>query len=131
MDTIIALLVGLLMGASVYLMLRRNLVRFVLGVALISHAANLLLFVSGGLASADPPLIPIGADLPAEDVSNALPQALILTAIVISFSVFAFLMALAFRVYESLETVDPDAMRAAEPVRAWRSRPSRGTGGTG
>ena len=120
MSTIIPVLIGVLMAASVYLMLRRNLVRFVLGVALISHAANLLLFVSGGLAGADPPLIPQGETLPAAGVANALPQALILTAIVISFSVFAFLMALAFRAYESLETVDPDAMRAAEPLRGWR-----------
>ncbi|MDE0103564.1 MAG: Na+/H+ antiporter subunit C [Bryobacterales bacterium] len=130
MDTIIALLVGVLMGASVYLMLRRNLVRFVLGVALISHAANLLLFISGGLVGADPPLIQVGADLPGEGVSNALPQALILTAIVISFSVFAFLMALAFRAYESLETVDPDAMRAAEPPRGWKSQAAERTAGT-
>ncbi len=122
METIVAVLVGVLIAASVYLMLRRNLVRFVLGVALISHAANLLLFVSGGLVGASPPLITAGAEVPEPGVSNALPQALILTAIVISFSVFAFLMTLAFRAYESLKTVDPDAMRAAEPRREWRSR---------
>ena len=48
MEPIIAVLVGVLMAASVYLMLSRSLVRFVFGLALISHAANLLIFVSGG-----------------------------------------------------------------------------------
>ena len=51
MEAIIAVLVGVLMGSSVYLMLSRNLVRFVLGLALISHAANLLIFAGGGVVS--------------------------------------------------------------------------------
>ena len=55
-------------------------------------------------------------EVPAGVVANALPQALILTAIVISFSFFAFLLVLAFRAYQDLGTDDTDAMRAAEPV---------------
>ena len=128
MELIIPVLVGVLMSASVYLMLRRNLVRFVLGVALISHAANLLLFVAGGLEGAIPPLIPDDGVMPGIGVANALPQALILTAIVIAFSVFAFLMALAFRAYEALNTVDPDAMKAAEPPPRWNRDSARNLG---
>ena len=116
MEAIIAVLVGVLMASSVYLMLRRNLVRFVLGLALISHTANLLIFSSGGLQGKHPPLIAPGEVLPEPGAANALPQALMLTAIVISFSVFAFLLVLAFRTYQRLETVDPDSMRSAEPV---------------
>lgn len=118
MEAIIAVLVGVLMAASVYLMLRRNLVRFVLGLALISHTANLLIFSSGGLSGTLPPLISPDKMLPEPGAANALPQALMLTAIVISFSVFAFLLVLAFRTYQRLETVDPDSMRSAEPVSA-------------
>lgn len=116
MEPIVAVLVGVLMAASVYLMLSRNLVRFVFGLVLISNAANLLIFAGGGLTRAAPPLIETGASLPDPGVANALPQALILTAIVISFGLLAFALVLAFRAYQELETVDTDAMRVAEPV---------------
>ena len=115
MEPIIAVLVGFLIGCSTYLMLQRNLIRFVLGLALISHAANLLIFASGGLTRGLPAVISPGETKPLHEVANALPQALILTAIVISFSVLTFALVLAFRAYERLQTVDTDAMRAAEP----------------
>jgi multicomponent Na+:H+ antiporter subunit C len=115
MEPIIAVLVGFLIGCSTYLMLQRNLIRFVLGLALISHAANLLIFASGGLTRGFPALIMAGETRPQPGVANAVPQALILTAIVISFSVLTFALVLAFRAYQRLQTVDTDAMRAAEP----------------
>ena len=116
MELINAVLVGVLMAASVYLMLSRNLVRFVLGLALLSHAANLLIFTGGGITSS----ITSRAAGGATAESDALAQALILTAIVISFSLFAFALVLAFRTYQTLETVDTDAMRAAEPEPSGR-----------
>ncbi len=125
MQQLVAVLVGVLMASSVYLMLSRNLVRFVLGLALISHAANLLIFVSGGITIAMPSLVPEGASRPAPGGSDAVAQALILTAIVISFSVLTFALVLAYRAYQRLETVDTDAMRAAEPRRP---PPSGGAG---
>ena len=115
MEPIIAVLVGVLMAATVYLMLSRNFVRFIFGLALLSHAANLVLFASGGMTRARPPLIAAGASQPLPDVANAVPQALMLTAIVISFSLLTFTLVLAFRTYQELETVDTDRMRAAEP----------------
>ena len=115
MEPIMAVLVGFLIGASTYLMLQRNLIRFVLGLALISHAANLLIFTSGGLTRGFPAVIVAGELKPHHEVANALPQALILTAIVIAFSVLTVALVLAFRAYERLQTVDTDAMRAAEP----------------
>ena len=130
MEAVIAVLVGVLMASSVYLMLRRNLVRFVLGLALISHTANLLIFSSGGLQGTFPPLISPGELVPDPSAANALPQALMLTAIVISFSVFAFLLVLAFRTYQRLETVDPDAMRSAEPVAEGAGMGGSGAGGS-
>ena len=115
MEQIVAVLVGVLMASSVYLMLSRNLVRFVLGLALVSHAANLLIFVSGGMTIASPALVPEGALRAPPGGSDPVAQALILTAIVISFSLLTFSLVLAFRAYQRLETVDTDAMRAAEP----------------
>jgi multicomponent Na+:H+ antiporter subunit C len=115
MEPVVAVLVGILMAASVYLMLSRNLVRFVFGLVLISNAANLTIFASGGMTRAAPPLIASAAEVPDPGVANALPQALILTAIVISFGLLAFALVLAFRAYQELDTVDVDAMRVAEP----------------
>lgn len=116
METLAALLVGALVTASVYLMLSRNLLRFLFGMVLLSNAANLLIFTAGGLTPRSPPIIPYGAQVPAEGVANALPQALVLTAIVIGFGLFAFALALVYRVYQNLGTLDSDAMRIAEPV---------------
>ncbi len=115
MVPIMAVLVGVLMASSVYLMLSRNLVRFVLGLAMISHAANLLIFAGGGVASSIHTGTNGVAALEAAGRSDFVAQALILTAIVISFSLLTFALVLAFRTYQMLETVDTDAMRAAEP----------------
>jgi multicomponent Na+:H+ antiporter subunit C len=116
MELVIALLVGVLVAAAVWLMLARNVVRFLFGLVLISNAANLVIFAAGGLTFGAPPLIPEGADAPAALVANALPQALVLTAIVIGFGLFAFALALVFRAYTALGTTDSDEMRVAEPV---------------
>lgn len=123
MDLILALLVGVLMASSVYLMLSRNLVRFVLGLAMISHAANLLIFAGGGVANTVQNAGTMASGLGQEASSDALAQALILTAIVISFSVFSFALVLAFRTYQMLDTVDTDAMRAAEPPAGRAGKP--------
>jgi multicomponent Na+:H+ antiporter subunit C len=111
----LALLVGLLFGGAAYLMLGRNFVRYLFGLVLLGTAANLLLFVVGGLTPAKPAIVPDGAVVPDEVLANALPQALILTAIVISFALLAFALVLGVRAYRDLGTVDTDRMRAAEP----------------
>ncbi len=115
MEVVLSVLIGLLVAASVYLMLARNLLRFVFGLVLLSNAANLAIFTAGRLTPSVPPLVPEGATVPPEVVANALPQALVLTAIVISFGLLAFALALLFRGYQELGTLDSDAMRIAEP----------------
>ena len=115
MDVALALIVGLLVACSIYLMLSRSVLRFIFGLLLLSNAANLTIFTAGRLTRAEPPLIPKGLSAPAELVSNALPQALILTAIVIGFGLFAFSLSLVFRTYRELGTLNSDAMRIAEP----------------
>ncbi|NKX45463.1 Na+/H+ antiporter subunit C [Roseicyclus persicicus] len=115
MELLIAIMVGVLVAASVYLMLARNVLRFLFGLILISNAANLIIFASGRLTPESPPLIPAGADAPVELVANALPQALVLTAIVIGFGLFAFALTLVYRTYQNLGTLNSDEMRLAEP----------------
>jgi multicomponent Na+:H+ antiporter subunit C len=115
MEVPFSILAGLFFAAAVYLMLSRHIIRIMLGVALLGNAVNLLLFTAGRIARETPPVITAGAVLSAS-AANPLPQALILTAIVISFSFFAFLMVLAYRAWQALGTDDTAAMRAAEPV---------------
>lgn len=115
MEILVALMIGVLVAASVYLMLARNVLRFLFGLVLISNAANLIIFVSGRLTPQAPPLIPDGADAPLGAVANALPQALVLTAIVIGFGLFAFALTLVYRTYQNLGTLNSDEMRLAEP----------------
>jgi multicomponent Na+:H+ antiporter subunit C len=89
-----ALIVAVVFGCGVYLVLQRTLSRIILGLALVAHAANLLLMVVGGRAGR-PPLV--GAFEEGEVVADPLPQALALTAIVISFGITVFLLSLAYR----------------------------------
>ena len=118
METALAVMAGVLVACSVYLLLSGHALRLIFGIVLLSNAANLVIFVSGRLVRGAPPLVAPGAEGPAGVVANALPQALILTAIVIGFGLFAFALTLVFRGYRSLGTVDSDEMRVAEPPPA-------------
>ncbi len=120
MEPVLAVLVGLLVAAAVYLMLARSFLLYLFGLILVSNAANLVIFAAGGLTPGAPPLIETGALAPAGPVANALPQALVLTAIVIGFGLFAFALVLAFRAMTELGTIESDEMRIAEPPEAGR-----------
>ena len=115
MEPLIALLVGLFVAVAAYLMLSRALVRVLLGIVVLGNAVNLLIFVAGRLTRAAPPIVPAGETTPVSAFANPLPQALILTAIVIGFAMFAFLIVLAFRAYQEMDADDTDHMRLAEP----------------
>jgi multicomponent Na+:H+ antiporter subunit C len=115
MEPVLAILVGIMVAGSVYLILGRNLIRFIFGLVLASNAVNLLLFTGGRLAHPRPPLIPEGSSTPVGPVANALPQALMLTAIVIGFALLVFIFVLFYRAYQEIGTVDTEFMRLAEP----------------
>ena len=80
--------------SGIYLVLQRNLVRFVFGLILLSGGVNLLIFTAGRVTRGAPPIVPPDAYAPPLGAANALPQALILTAIVIGFGLTAFAMVL-------------------------------------
>ena len=96
-SVLLAVLVGVLVAAGVFLLLQRALTRVIIGLALLTHAGNLLLLVAGGRAGAPPFVGSDGVD-PGRTV-DPLPQAMALTAVVISFGVTALLLALAYRSY--------------------------------
>jgi multicomponent Na+:H+ antiporter subunit C len=89
----LALLMGSLFSAGGYLLLSRSLVRVVMGVVLLGHAANLLLLQSGGRAGKPP----VSGEGGYDTVADPLPHAMALTAIVITFAVTALLLALVHR----------------------------------
>lgn len=95
MTVVVALAVGVLYAAGTYLLLQRTLTRIVLGLAMMGHGANLLLLLAGGLPGL-PPLIG-DASRSRGDFADPLPQAMALTAIVITFGTVAFLLALSYR----------------------------------
>ncbi|CDN91487.1 Na+/H+ antiporter subunit C [Agrobacterium tumefaciens] len=116
MEAIFSILVGIFFSVAIYLMLSRHSIRMLLGIAILGNAVNLLLFTAGRLTREVPPIIPAGMDTLPAGAANPLPQALILTAIVISFSFFCFLLVLTWRAFQELQTDDTDEMRTAEPA---------------
>ena len=114
METPLAALVGLLFAAAVYLMLSGVLVKFVFGFVLIGNGVNLLLFTAGRLVHLQPPLIPDGQAALAAPAANALPQALVLTAIVIGFAMVTFLLILLYSTYTQTGTLDADEAQFLE-----------------
>ncbi|NVK33171.1 MAG: Na+/H+ antiporter subunit C [Rhodobacteraceae bacterium] len=115
MEAGFSVLIGVFFSVAIYLMLSRQIVRMLLGIAILGNAVNLLIFTAGRLTREVPPVIPPEVYTPVEATANPLPQALVLTAIVISFSFFAYLLVLAFRAYQELGTDNIDEMRVAEP----------------
>lgn len=114
MIVILAFVIGGLYAAGLYMMLRRSVTKLIIGLSLLSHAANLLLFTAGGLVRARPPLIPDGRETITPPFADPVPQALVLTAIVISFGVTAFALALIHRANHVIGTDDMDQMKATD-----------------
>lgn len=105
MEPAFAILIGLFFSVAVYLLMSRQLVRVLLGVAIFGNAVNLLIFTSGRLLREVPPVIPAALQVPDVTIANPLPQALILTAIVIGFALVAFAAALILKTYRSTGSV--------------------------
>jgi multicomponent Na+:H+ antiporter subunit C len=118
MDFVLAALVGCFVALGTYLLLSRSVIRMLLGLVVLGNGVNLLIFTAGRLTRGIAPIVPAGLEQPQGLVANPLPQALILTAIVIGFAMFSFLLVLAFRAYQSLDADNTDTMRVAEPVDA-------------
>lgn len=108
MNLLLCLAIGVLFGAGVHCLLQRSLVRLVVGLVLIGQAANLAVFASAGLVVGSPALVAAGEKVPAAGAADPLPQALVLTAIVIGFGLTVFAMALVHRVRESTGNDDVD-----------------------
>lgn len=107
-EVVLAVVLGVLFALGTFLVLRRDVVRLVWGVAVLSQAANVFLISmgTGQVGSRGAPIIDHGVTPDPTTVADPLVQALVLTAIVISFGTTAFALVLTYRVYQENGTID-------------------------
>lgn len=117
MIVMLALVIGGLYAAGLYMMLRRSITKLIIGLSLLSHASNLLIFTTGGLVRARPPIIADDATHIIKPFADPVPQALVLTAIVISFGVTAFALVLLHRTYLTIGTDDLDELSRTDAAK--------------
>lgn len=116
MQIFLALLVGLLYTTGIYLMLSRSFVKLIIGLVMMGNGSNLFLLVISRLTRGNPALIAEGLTEPIGQFADPLPQALILTAIVIGFGIQAFAIILLKRVYATVKTSDLDDLNSTDKV---------------
>jgi multicomponent Na+:H+ antiporter subunit C len=113
MEIILAIVVGVLYTAGVYLMLRRSILKFIIGLIFMSNATNLLVFLSAGLVPGSPVFVKPGGQ-GSEIMADPLPQALVLTAIVIGLGIVVFTLALKYKFFELTGTDDLDQLKKTD-----------------
>jgi multicomponent Na+:H+ antiporter subunit C len=116
MEFILAILIGVLYAAGIYMMLRRSMVKLLIGIILLGNGANMLIFLLGRITKGKPPVIPEEAKTLVDLYADPIPQALILTAIVISFGLQAFAIILLKQVYNVSNTDDLDKLNTTEDI---------------
>ncbi|PKR79066.1 Na(+)/H(+) antiporter subunit C [Halalkalibacillus sediminis] len=109
MEIVMSVLASILFATGVYNLLQKQLLRIVIGTALISHGAHLFILTMGKLKRGAPPVLVDRVS----DYADPLPQALILTSIVISFGVTSFLLVLSYRAYTINQTDNMEEMRGS------------------
>lgn len=109
MEVLWSLVTGIFVSVSIYLLLERHLLRVLFGFILLSSAVNLAIFTTGRLTMWNPSLMELGQHMPPVGAANPLPQALILTAIVIGFGLLVFTLLLYYRFLQESESADIDS----------------------
>lgn len=114
MELLLVLLVGILYSAGIFMMLRRSMVKLLLGLLLLGNGTNILIFLMGGLTKGKPPIIHADEKNFTDLYADPVPQALILTAIVISFALTAFAIILLKKVYVTTGSDDLDSLNVQD-----------------
>ena len=115
MNLLLAIMIGVLYTAGIYMILRRSFVKVIIGLIFLGHAANLLIFTVGRLTKGNPAFIAQDG-LINSPMADPLPQALILTAIVIGFGVQAFAIVLFKKAYQVVGSDDLDEMKSTDEI---------------
>ncbi len=108
METLMAIFVGIFFTIGTYMVLSKSLLRIILGTSILSHGVHLLILTMGGLKKGGSPILGIGNGF----YTDPIPQALILTAIVINFAVTALFLVLTYRSNQELGEDDMDILRS-------------------
>ena len=131
MTVLYAACASIIVGAAIYLILSRNLVRILLGLSMLSTGVNLALFIAGGLLSDQPPII-VESETRLAGSADPLAQALILTAIVIGFALTLILAAIVLRAWRARGELDSSIVDAHIPyqeIRPYQETPETEHGG--
>ena len=116
MEVLIAILIGTLFATGIYCLLRRSIMKIIIGVMLLSQGANLLVFSVGGLTKSTPAFAEAQSGVPPLAHADPLPQALVLTAIVIGFGLVIFSIALLLRAYKAVGSDDINAFNQTDQL---------------
>lgn len=116
MEILLPILTGTLFSVSIYFILHRHLFKLIMGIILFGLATNLFLFVVGGMKRGGIAIIRQGNSIPAEPYADPVPQALLLTAIVIGFGIQAFAIVLIRRVYQTFKSNNLDKLSNNEKI---------------
>jgi multicomponent Na+:H+ antiporter subunit C len=119
MTDMICWLIGGLISISIYLILSPQMMRWLFGIVILSSTINLVIFVAGRLSSQNPAFIPQGEPTSDALLANPLPQALILTAIVIGFGLLAFALVLVRKIWRTFHTTDSDLLGYSETKQSF------------
>lgn len=106
MSLLITIMAGILFASGVYCLLRRNMTKIIIGIILLSQAANLLVFTMGGVTAHHPVFVDGETKMVHPEHADPLPQALVLTAIVIGFGLMVFTITLLMRAHAVLKSDD-------------------------
>ncbi|MDI3526766.1 MAG: multicomponent Na+:H+ antiporter subunit [Tenuifilum sp.] len=116
MEIVLTILTGLLFAAGLYLMFQKGMVKLIIGIMMLSYATNLFIFLISRLNRGVPAIINKTENVLSPPFADPIPQALILTAIVIGFGIQAFAIVLIRRVYKVTGTSDMDKLNSSEKI---------------
>ena len=114
MATLFTVSIGVLFAGGAYMLMRRSFIKIVIGLVLLSHGANLLIFTVARPVAGRPPLVRAGEEALVGAYSDPLPGALILTAIVISFGIVSYTIVLIKRTYQDVGTDDLEELTTTD-----------------
>lgn len=112
MEITLSILVGILYAVGVYMLLRRSILKFIIGIIFMSNATNLMVFLTAGVVRGKPAFVNAGVH--AEIIADPLPQAMVLTAIVIGLGIVVFTLALKYKFFNLTGTDDLDQLKQTD-----------------
>ena len=116
MDVLLSIIVGLLYAAGFYMMLNKGMTKMIIGIMVLGYASNLFIFVVARLTRGLPALIKSGNSVMMSEYADPIPQAFILTAIVIGFGIQAFAIVLLRKVYKKTGTDNMDELNLTDKL---------------